>query len=103
MVEQIKKNWDVFSKNKLITGEKDLYNKLSDYNELADEPMPETIYLNGFGAGFSDDDINSVKEKHLMNAIALCLTRATVMSTRTGLQKKLTKIQNLSFLVRILL
>lgn len=63
LVEQIKKNWDVFSKNKLITGEKDLYNKLSDYNELADEPMPETIYLNGFGAGFSDDDINSVKEK----------------------------------------
>lgn len=63
LVEQIKKNWDVFSKNKLITGEKDLYNKLSDYNELADEPMPATIYLNGFGAGFSDDDINSVKEK----------------------------------------
>lgn len=63
LVEQIKKNWDVFSKNKLITGEKDLYNKLSDYNELADEPMPETIYLNGFGAGFSDDDINSVKER----------------------------------------
>lgn len=63
LVEQIKKNWDVFSKNKLITGEKDLYNKLSDYNELADEPMPKTIYLNGFGAGFSDDDINSVKEK----------------------------------------
>lgn len=63
LVEQIKKSWDVFSKNKLITGEKDLYNKLSDYNELADEPMPETIYLNGFGAGFSDDDINSVKEK----------------------------------------
>lgn len=63
LVEQIKKNWDVFSKNKLITGEKDLYNKLSDYNELVDEPMPETIYLNGFGAGFSDDDINSVKEK----------------------------------------
>lgn len=63
LVEQIKKNWDVFSKNKLITGEKDLYNTLSDYNELADEPMPETIYLNGFGAAFSDDDINSVKEK----------------------------------------
>lgn len=63
LISQIKRNWDIFSSNKLITSEKDLYKKLSEYNRLTDEPMPETVYLNGFGAGYSDDEVADVKEK----------------------------------------
>lgn len=63
LIEQIKNNWSIFSKNERITSDKELYEKLALYNNLADEPMPKIAYLNGFGTGYSKEEIASIKEK----------------------------------------
>lgn len=73
LIEQIKDNWDAFSKNKLITGEKDLYDKLALYNSLTDEPMPKVVYLNGFGKGYSEEEIEAITEQSFDNGECVVL------------------------------
>ncbi len=76
LIEQIKSNWDVFSKNKMITGEKELYEKLALYNSLTDEPMPEAVYLNGFGTGYTDEEVASIKEKAFVEGSCVVLNES---------------------------
>lgn len=73
LIKQLKDNWSVFSKNKMITGEKELYEKLALYNNLTDDPMPKTVYLNGFGTGYSEDELASIKEKAFDEANCIVL------------------------------